>query len=329
MLIREFLYVDVEKVRSILAQVEGGVPETSSAAQKTTTHGLPENQETRRYESANESSTTKSLADSLFPSLEQSLLAEKLLRDVTDEVADHSFWTSGKLQAKYPAGSLIKITALGSLFDARYVAASFAGLAAAVTGFQEINGSYPEPAALPPAVRKRLNRAAGNKKNNHPAIPELEDRIPDFTFADSVDLSGENLRAMLRIARGLFTPGLHLNLFPAHDRDYSVSVRLNEGRQHLDDDPEILFARYGTGEQVWTLVGSVGHHAAPASNLFDGDGSFTDDSGKVVRGRAAKFINEFLGFMGASGFSDLPQYPGFSVVPIAVYRPIHVGDDSE
>jgi hypothetical protein len=233
------------------------------------------------------------------------------------------------LESKYPAGSLIKITAPGSLFDARYVAASFAGLAAAVTGFQEMDGSYPQPATLPPTVRKKLNRAAGDKRKNPASLPELEDRIPDFSFADSVDLSGENLRAMLRIARGLFTPGLHLNLFPAESQDFSVSVRLNEGRQHLDDDPEILFARYGTSEQVWTLVGIVGHHAAPASNLFQGEGSFTDASGKVVRGRAAKFINEFLGFMGASGFSDLPQYPGFSVVPIAVYRPIRVGNDSE
>ncbi|MER7662992.1 hypothetical protein [Streptomyces sp. NPDC096193] len=327
MLIREFLYVDVEKVRSILAQVEGSVPETSSAAERTVRHGHAESRAPYNHEASDESRINKSLADSLFPSLEESLNSEDLVRDITEKAKSPEYWTSGALKAENPAGSLIRLTAPGALFDARYVAASFAGLAASVTGFQGLDSDTPEPATLPPAVRKRMNKS--KDKNRKPtSTNELEDRIPDFSFSDADDFNSENLRSMIRIARGLFTPGLHLNFFPVEDFEYSVSVRLNEGRQYLDSDPEILFARYGTQEQEWTLVGSIGHHADEVSTIFDGAGSFTDESGRVARGKAAKFVNRFLGFMGASGFSDLPQYPGFSVVPLAVYRQIPVGKRS-
>ncbi|MFE0871881.1 DUF6414 family protein [Streptomyces rochei] len=328
MLIREFLYVDVEKVRSILAQVEGSVPETSSAAERNVRHGHADSRVTHAYESSDESRIDKSLADSLFPSLEDSLNSEGLVRDITAEVREAEYWTSGSLRAENPPGSLVRLTAPGALFDARYVSASFAGLAASVTGFQGIDSGTPAPATLPPAVRRRMNKSQGKASKKHETSNELEDRIPEFTFPGNEDFNSDNLRSMIKIARGLFTPGLHLNFFPAEGFDYSVSVRLNEGRQYLDSDPEILFARYGTHEQDWTLVGSIGHHADEASAIFDGAGSFTDDSGRVVRGRAAKFVNRFLGFMGASGFSDLPQYPGFSVVPLAVYRQIPVGERS-
>ncbi|MFJ9346238.1 hypothetical protein [Streptomyces sp. NPDC101237] len=325
MLIREFLYVDVEKVRSILAQVEGSVPETSSAAERTVRNGHGDSRTTYNYESSDESRINKSLADSLFPSLEESLNSEDLVRDITEKAKNSEYWTSGNLRAENPPGSLIRLTAPGALFDARYVAASFAGLGASVTGFQGLDSETPEPATLPPAVRRRINKSQGKGGNSHTASNELEDRVPEFTFSGGEDFNSENLRNMIKIARGLFTPGLHLNFFPVDDFDYSVSVRLNEGRQYLDSDSEILFARYGTQEQEWTLVGSIGHHADEGSTIFDEAGSFTDESGRVVRGRAAKFINRFLGFMGASGFSDLPQYPGFSVVPLAVYRQIPVG----
>ncbi|MFF0460939.1 DUF6414 family protein [Streptomyces mexicanus] len=328
MLIREFLYVDVEKVRSILAQVEGSVPETSSASERTVRHGNVDSRVIHNYESSDESRINKSLADSLFPSLEESLNSEGLVRDITEKAKDAEYWTSGSLRNENPPGSLVRLTASGALFDARYVAASFAGLAASVTGFQGLDSETSAPATLPPAVRKRMNKSQGKGGKGHATSSELEDRIPEFTFSGSDDFNSENLRSMIKVARGLFTPGLHLNFFPVEDFDYSVSVRLNEGRQYLDSDPEILFARYGTQEQEWTLVGSIGHHADEVSSIFDGAGSFTDETGRVVRGRAAKFVNRFLGFMGASGFSDLPQYPGFSVVPLAVYRQIPVGERS-
>ncbi|MFI0091058.1 DUF6414 family protein [Streptomyces bobili] len=320
LIIRDFLYVDVDKVRSILAQIEGSIPEEerSSNRQVNSGGGLPG---TSMYADASrEVHISKSLADSLFPSLEESLESEGLIHDITDVACGGDYWTSGEVREKNPPGSLIRLTAQGSLFDARYVAASFSGLGSAALGFQGLDPS--DAPTLPPAVRKRQNK---NRiaRSQEISTGQLEATIPDFNIGsenDSVD--GEQLRSMVRIARGLFSPGLHLNLFPVSGEDCTVTVRLQEGRQYLDSEPEVLFARYGTGQQEWTLVGSIGHHATAQSDIEIS--KFADESGRVNRGSAAKFINSFLSFMGAMGFLDLPQHPGFSVIPLAVYRQIPI-----
>ena len=88
----------------------------------------------------------------------------------------------------------------------------------------------------------------------------------------------------------------------------------------MDSEPDILFARYGTGKQDWTMVGMIGHYAQPEPGDLD-NGAFSSTD-RIMRGRMADFINKFMTLMGATGFTDLPQYPGFSMVPIAVYRTI-------
>ncbi|MFB4299713.1 hypothetical protein [Actinomadura sp. NTSP31] len=111
-----------------------------------------------------------------------------------------------------------------------------------------------------------------------------------------------------------------MNLTPTNYDALTVSARLQEGRQFLDSDPDVLFARYGTGKQEWTTVGMIGHYAELAPVNLD-DASFIEGD-RILRGRTADFINKFMNLVGASGFTDLPQYPGFSMVPIAVYRAI-------
>jgi hypothetical protein len=33
-------------------------------------------------------------------------------------------------------------------------------------------------------------------------------------------------------------------------------------------------------------------------------------------------MNSMMGAVAGAGFADVPPYPGFSIVPMAVYRPI-------
>ncbi|WP_456243122.1 DUF6414 family protein [Streptomyces canus] len=66
--------------------------------------------------------TQRSLGDAIFPTLEEALESEGLLRDISEEAADPSQWGSGGLERIAPPGSLVRITAMGSLFDTRYAA---------------------------------------------------------------------------------------------------------------------------------------------------------------------------------------------------------------
>ncbi|MCZ4125297.1 DUF6414 family protein [Streptomyces sp. H39-S7] len=321
---QDFLYVDTDKVRSMLGQIEGGITESEHATDKNSKRrnsagDLPHSE---YQEWGNERYVHKSFGDSIFPRLESMLTSEGMIKDISSELTKSEYWTSANLRKENPPGSIIRLSALASIFDARYVASSFAGLSAAALGIKGLNETPTAP--IPPSVKKKLPKTTTPKY-----IPmggsNLEDDIPDFNLGGETEggdsgISGQQLRSVIRLARGLFTPGLHLNLFPVEGEDFTVGARLQEGRQYLDSDPDVLFARYGTGQQKWTIVGSIGHYAEPQVDFsFE---KFVDNDDNLIRGRTAKSINSFMGYMGSLGFLDLPQYPGFSVVPLAVYREI-------
>ncbi|MFD3436870.1 hypothetical protein ACFWU3_05110 [Streptomyces sp. NPDC058685] len=320
MLLREFLYVDTDKVRSMLGQLDEGVAEE---ARDTSRHEKRSEGGVKGFAShyqnwGTESYVSKSLGDTLFPSLENMLESDGLLSDVSEQMTDSDYWTSGEMENDYPPGSLIRITASGSLFDARYVAAVFSSFGAATLGFQGLGTET--PAAPTPPIKKQ-QRPPRPPASSAPHRPQLEDEIPEFVYIENGEpaMDAKQLKSLLKVARGLFTPGLHLNLFPIGGDEVAVGVRLQEGRQYLDGDPDILFARYGTGEQEWTVVGSVGHYGRANVPMSESPQLLSADQ-RVLRARTAKFINNFMGLIGSQGFSDLPQSPGFSMVPLAVYR---------
>ncbi|MFF8575936.1 hypothetical protein ACF06L_32445 [Streptomyces sp. NPDC015408] len=321
MILREFLYVDTDKVRAMLAQLAGGVAEEereTSRHEKRNTVG-PRSVAQHLQVTGEERYTQKSLGDAIFPTLEDELETQGLLRDISDEVTETSEWTSGNLKRIAPPGSLIRVTAMGSLMDARYAASVFSGYASVALGLQGLGLDFgPKPAPTPPGKGKAKGSGSRPKQNPTDQEKQLEDSIPDFEGPDGAD--GKTLRAITRIARGVFAPGLHLNLFPLDSGEALISARLEEGRQYLDTEADILFARYGMERQEWTMVGSIGSYGPEDTSMPDLD--FVRASGAVDRGSFAEGINVFMKHLGGLGFVDLPQHPGFSVIPFAVYRSI-------
>ncbi|WP_157431734.1 DUF6414 family protein [Actinomadura hibisca] len=317
--LREFLYVDTEKVRSMLAQIEGGIEEDERNTVRTDkrTEGGVRGFASHYQNWADERYVNKSFGDALFPVLEQSLEVHNLLADISDQLTDVELWRSGTIADSWPAGSMVRITSPGSLFDSRFVASSLAGTAATYMGLQ---GLLDEGQSRQGASRGGNNRRSqGSRSSEGDGTQNLEDLIPDYQISSEMEfLPSSQLRALIRVARGLFSPGLHMNLTPTDDDEIVISARLQEGRQFLDSEPDVLFARYGLDVQEWTMVGLVGHHAAPASTTPSFE-DFANDEG-LKRGKAASTVNSFMKVMGVTGLTDLPQHPGFSMVPIAVYR---------
>ncbi|MFJ4579895.1 DUF6414 family protein [Streptomyces echinatus] len=322
MILREFLYVDTDKVRAMLAQLAGGVAEEereTSRQEKRNTVG-PRSFAQHLQVTGEERYTQKSLGDAIFPTLEDELESQGLLRDISEEVSDNSEWISGNLRRIAPPGSLVRVTAMGSLFDARYAASVFAGFASVAIGLQGLGVDFNAAAAPTPPGKGKGKQSGPRPPKQVPADSGrcLEDAIADFTGPSGAD--GESLRAITRIARGVFAPGLHLNLFPVDSGDALIGARLQEGRQYLDSEADILFARYGMERQEWTLVGSIGSYGPEDTSMPDLD--FVRPGGAVDRGTFAEGINALMKHLGGIGFVDLPQHPGFSVIPFAVYRAI-------
>ncbi|MEW2124560.1 hypothetical protein ACFWNC_01665 [Streptomyces sp. NPDC058369] len=317
---REFLYVDTDKVRAMLAQLDGGVAEEAretSSSQKKNTVG-PRSMAQHLQLTGSERYTQKSLGDAIFPTLEDALESEGLLRDISEEAKNLSEWTSGNLREIAPPGSLVRVTANGSLFDSRYSASVFAAFSSVVIGLEGLgvdlsSGQKTTPGKGKPGQQKSRSTNHGLSGENR----QLEDTIPDFVGSGT---NGQTLRAIIRIARGVFTPGLNINLSPVDSGEVMIGSRLQEGRQYLDSEPDILFARYGTEAQEWTVVGSVGSYGSEDTDMPDLE--FVHADGSVNRGAFADGINALMKHLGGIGFVDLPQHPGFSLIPFAVYRTI-------
>ena len=324
MLLRDFLYVDADKVRGLLAQIDEGIVEGSTEMEQRERvsgaglKGLAEH--SQRW--GNERTLQKSLGDALFPTLEQTLESLGVLQDVSAELSAPEFW-GPPMQERFPPGTLVRITAPSALFDARYVATTFAAFATSWQGLVNV-GAVETPPSTSPTPRK--GRQGGQQPRQRKVAPaadlrSLEDDIPDVALdAGGTTLSREYLQGIVRVARGMFTPGLHLNMRPAGVDTHVVTARLQEGRQFLDGDAEVLFARYGGGMQEWTLVGSIGHYGEAVAADVISDPELVQPNGNVNRSRFAAFVNNFISYIGTLGFIDAPAEPGFSVVPLAVYR---------
>ncbi|MFF6803533.1 hypothetical protein [Streptomyces sp. NPDC012616] len=319
MILREFLYVDTDKVRAMLAQLDGGIAEESRETErkeKRTTVG-PRVAGQFFQGAGSETYTNKSLGDAIFPMLEEALESEQLLRDISEQASDPQEWTSGELKKRLPLGSLVRVTTMGSLFDTRYAAAAFAAFGSVIAGLEGI-GALPSAGAPPKPGKGKQSRQQSNA--SRPRVPAgfqaLEDAIPDFPDIGGAD--GAALRSFVRISKGVFAPGLHINLVPADG--VLINSRLQEGRQYLDSEADILFARYGTEPQEWTIVGSIGSYGTEETRLPEMN--FYNDDGSLNRAKFADCMNAQMRNLGRLGFIDLPQHPGFSLIPLAVYRSI-------
>lgn len=322
-LLREFLYVDTDKVHALLSQLSGGVPEEARATRResrSTSVGPRAVQ--HRSGRDTEDYIQSSLTDANFPELESILEAERILQDLTETLSESSAWRESAWRETSPPGSIIRVTLPGSFFDARYVARQMVAFASVISGLQGM-GSMPG---------RSNTRTQERQARRGEQSPQLEDEIPLFGELPGEDggtrISREFIQSIVRVARGLFTPGLHLVLYPEDGVEYALTARLEEGRRYLDTEPEILFARYGVDPQQWTLVGIIGHYAEPEDVVTFSSANLVDDNEHVSRIRTARFINSFMKHMGVSGFADLPQYPGFSVIPIAVYRSVEIGREA-
>lgn len=322
MLLREYLYVDTSAVRGLLAQVDSGVLESeasSSSTAKKSGAGIKGFAE-HTQDWGESRTTTKAMGDALFPLLEEALEAEGLLEDVSRLLRDSETWRSTTIEKLLPPGKIIRATASGHLIDARFVAAILGGFSVTHRGLVNM-GVMPgaDGTILPPNVKKatkaRYRELPREAESLEGVIPLGEIRFDD---ADGFALSGEFLRGITQVARGMFAPGLHLMIVPEAEGAGAITVRLQEGRQFLDADADVVFARYGVGTQEWTVVGTVGHHPLPDPDM--NSAKFTDAGGNIRRADFGRYINQLGTLLGNLGFTDLPQSPGFSLIPWAVYR---------
>lgn len=330
LVLREFLYVDTDRVRSLLAQIEDGVPEESRAItkdEKLNEMGV-KGFVGHRGSVAVEDQLSKSMADAIFPQLEEILESHGFLKDVSDLVCDAELWGNSEIQDKIPLGAMIRITSKGTLFDSRYVAEILGGFAATLTGLDAagvFRGSDSARKPLKSPVKKNSGQSGrrNQKSDKLDTLHDTESFIPEISeqLVSSQGISSEYLRGIARVCRGMYGSGTHLMMRPIVGGNATISARLQDGRTYFDSDRDVLFSRYGSTAQEWTVVGTVGQHALPSPPV-EADVNIVDSDDTINRSKMISLVDQIIEKAAISGFVDRPQPPGFTVVPLAVYRTV-------
>jgi hypothetical protein len=325
MFLREYVYVDIDRVGGLAAQLYDGVPEKATnivARQKRLEVDLKLLK--GGGESSREEQTERNLADSLFKDLETDLEALGLLRDLSEELASLESWDD--IESLVSAGQILRITAPGTLFHPAQMSDAIVGMATAAVGLSdlgigedEILPSSPVPPKAKTETQKRAERSARQTPAGEPRYPE--DYLPSVLTVPLMNLDRKFLAGLIKVTRGVFSEGVHLQLRPTGVDGPAITARLEAGRRFLDSSPEVLFSRYGLGPQEWTAVGVVGQLG---SRISPGEvDDVTNADGSVNRARFVDLVRHFLAT--TAGFVDLPMAPGFSLIPLAVYRGIGDG----
>ncbi len=319
-ILREMVYLDVERVRGFAAQLYEGMPtaeETSFQDTKRSGVGLPRVLGYSR-EWGDSGRASKSLIEGVFYNLERDLESEGYLHDVSDQAALSENWEDRNIGGWAANGRLIRITAQGQLVDSRY----FAQLLAAYSVFMRglISLGFYDKAEVKNGKSVNIRPQVSNRKRETES-PELEDSVMDLPRQDDI-IKSDELKAMIQVTRSAFRPGVSVLLAPVENGHTRIVSRLQEGRQFLDAEPDVLFARYGMDYQSWTLVGTVGYRPAATVEFEPGETKLASEDGQIQRGAFVEMINGMAGYFQAQGLTDAPQWPGFSVIPIALYRSI-------
>ncbi|GAA1767040.1 hypothetical protein GCM10009747_29290 [Agromyces humatus] len=320
MLLREYLYVDTDKVRGLAGQLYDGVPErATNVAARQKSLGFDARVIKGDIGKSDQDSIERSLADSVFKDLEADLEALGLLTDVSELLAQLDQWDDIDTIAR--PGRIIRLSAPATLFHPSQMSEAMVGMATAAMGLGSIGIADSEsepPRPVPPSAKstaqkkaERDARDAGKSERRYP-----EDELPTVEVIPLMGIPRGTLAGMIQVVRGVFGEGVHLHGRPAGPEGPVVSARLESGRRFLDSSPEVLLSRYGLGEQEWTVVGVVGQLG---SRVLPGQvDDVTNSDGSVNRAKLVDVVGTFLG--SAAGLVDLPQAPGFSIVPLAVYR---------
>lgn len=319
MFLREYIYVDIDKVSGLVSQISDGVPEKASSLEDRHRKFEIDLQALRGGSGSSvQEHVEKSLSDSLFKELEGDLESLGILRDVSEELMRYS--SPEDVEDIVVPGNILRITAPGTIFHSAQLSDSLVGLATAAQGLKELtsDSSSDDPTPAPPNAKsqaqKKAERAA-KIPSGEPRFPE--DFLPNVKNIPLIGASREQLGGMIKVVRSIFGEGIHVHLRPAGSNGPTVSARLEGGRRFLDSSPEVLLSRYGLAEQEWTIVGIVGQ-AGKANGATEDNPDITNSDGSINRANFVGLVETFLSAV--QGLVDLPQYPGFSMIPLALYR---------
>jgi hypothetical protein len=312
--LRDFLYLDVDRVRSLLAQLEGGVVEQSverltksrDARAGGSLFGLFDLGGGLLRERATEQ--TKTLHDALFTLFEDAARSSGLF-DLDVDVADEAAWTNDLVHEALRPGQLLQITAPTRVLDAQH--------------FRERVDRFAEWPRLVATftLSDQLEAIKSPKERDRKVNALVAQSFGGDGSLDSIRKIGEFI--------DLFLAGqISLRQFPcgASPPKLAFAGTLLGRPGYLQEEREALFAKYGSSVTEWTVVSQVATVTGdrpPMSELAIGE--LVNAADQIDRATLEDAAMQLMQLLESTGVAEGPTYPSIAVTPLAVYREFRLG----
>ena len=304
--LRQFLYIDLDRSRSILSQLGGAEPwpvaprppdpPARSGVDARPVPPAPGDWPRR---------VARSLQEGVFSEAEAMLAKLDLLLDLDEHegIRDPELWAEGAIHDKLSAGQIVRLTADITLLDAQLVSERMARLERLLSGMVVLRGDdfdTKNPRASEIAVERAVEGVTGMRPS---ALRGMVDVVAGLT--------GEEL-----VARAL-PCGLD-------DPEYHFSGVLGALDSSLLEERSVLFGRYGSQLGRWTIVMQLESVTAPApvSRPAPGQMRIARRGEAPERSEFESLMLKFSALMDGIGLTEGPAWPAVTMTPLAIYRAV-------
>jgi hypothetical protein len=308
--LRDFLYLDVDRIRSLLSQLEGGIVEKTverlttakDAKAGASLFNLFELGGSLVREHASEQ--TKTLQDAVYLLFEEAAKSSNLFEASVD-LSYPGAWESGDVHRSLQAVQLLRVTAPTRILDSKHFRERIDRLAkwpALVVGFS----ARDQLASIksPKDRARRLEQMVAEQMGG-PAPTELMSDMGEF-----VELFMGGQISVRQFPCGLENP------------QFALVGTLIDRPGFLQEEREALYSKYGAAPSSWTMVSQVTTvpvaETGSEPDLSAVDLLKTDE--QVDRGQIEEMAVSLMQLLESTGIAEAPAFPAIAVTPLALFR---------
>jgi hypothetical protein len=323
--VREFLYVDHQRIRSYYSQINRGVIESVISRGESNISGevgakLFGFGPSGSYERGTQREESRSLQDLNYIIFEELFEQEGLIEDITDRANDIVKWKDGSLHSSIEEGDIVKYTGNIQILDPEFTSSrltQFGRLVSAFVGMM-VGAQAPE-SAVPPVRQGGSTKPARRPRSAEEMRAALvAEKLTELSGGVSLEQLG-SLGNLVDAYTNSSIIARAMPFGPEHPEFHFAGTLLSRN-EYIQPEREALFGRYGTRLNDWTMVMQVARIPPPETpQLPDFNRSFTD-GGALTRGVLENMISGIVSYMEGVGIGEGAQYPAMAVTVLAIYR---------
>lgn len=356
--LREFLYVDVTRTRSLLAQLDEGVVETVVSSDRRRINWTGEigawiAKGARSSDTEAGIEESKSMQDLVFTLFEDIADSTGLIRDIeSGSISQPSDWESSDIHSQFQEGELIRVATPVMIVDPVFLASRFnrfLEMSERLNAMNQLNVSRAvaelrEEFDEETEQKIKAGEFTGGGRDDKRKMENRfrKDRSKQFeTMTKAVEARFDQVEATgLKEVFDFMETYMSLDsiyvLFLAVGADhpeFAFAGSLLSRDDYIQRERETLYARYGARLEGWTSVLqiariSTAEEAEEARATQFKDLTVAGEDG-IRRATILDAAARMESMMEAIGIAEGPVWPSISVIPLALYRTVPRSDHIE